>query len=207
MIKIMKLCCCSNILVKGITIIAPISSPNTGWHQPRFELRYKWPSTLTGLTHISNFWYFIADSCTNTRIKDCYIAFGMPTKQLVIRRLICISPYSATIALGSEMSSGIQDVRAEDIVAIRTESGVQIKTVVGRGRYVKDVYARRFTMCTMKWAFWMTGNYGSHADGKYDKKAVSEINNINYKDMVADNGTMAASQPPVHRDLHLECDN
>ncbi|CAN6704379.1 unnamed protein product [Malus baccata var. baccata] len=162
MIKIMKLCCCSNILVKGITIIAPISSPNTGWHQP---------STLTGLTHISNFWYFIADSCTNTRIEDCYIAFKMPTKQLVIRRLTCISPYSATIALGSEMSSGIQDVRAEDIVAIRTESGVQIKTAVGRGGYVKDVYERRFTMRTMKWAFWMTGNYGSHADGKYDKKA------------------------------------
>ncbi|TQD74058.1 hypothetical protein C1H46_040414 [Malus baccata] len=111
----------------------------------------------------------------------------MPTKQLVIRRLTCISPYSATIALGSEMSSGIQDVRAEDIVAIRTESGVQIKTAVGRGGYVKDVYERRFTMRTMKWAFWMTGNYGSHADGKYDKKAVPEINNINYKDMVADN--------------------
>ncbi|KAM2280301.1 hypothetical protein ACFX1S_041039 [Malus domestica] len=68
------------------------------------------------------------------------------------------------------MSSGIQDVRAEDIVAIRTESGVQIKTAVRRGGYVKDVYARRFTMRTMKWAFWMTGNYGSHADGKYDKK-------------------------------------
>ncbi|KAK6918338.1 Pectate lyase superfamily protein [Dillenia turbinata] len=87
----------------------------------------------------------ITDSCTNTRIEDCYIvsgddcvavksgwdeygiAFGMPTKQLVIRRLTCISPYSATIALGSEMSGGIQDVRAEDITAVHTESGVRIK--------------------------------------------------------------------------------
>ncbi|KAM1230599.1 hypothetical protein PS2_040437 [Malus domestica] len=41
MIKIMKLCCCSNILVKGITIITPISSPNTGWHQPRFLHQYE----------------------------------------------------------------------------------------------------------------------------------------------------------------------
>lgn len=64
-------------------------------------------------------------------------------------------------------------------------------------------------MHTMKWAFWMTGNYGSQADGKYDKNVVPEINNINYKDMVADNGTMAARhyRPPVYRDLHLECDN
>ncbi|XP_058725945.1 L-Ala-D/L-amino acid epimerase-like [Vicia villosa] len=54
-----------------------------------------------------------ADSCTNTRIEDCYIvfgddyvavksgwdeygiAYGIPTKQLVVRRLTCISPTSA----------------------------------------------------------------------------------------------------------------
>ncbi|KAF3441562.1 hypothetical protein FNV43_RR15476 [Rhamnella rubrinervis] len=174
----------SNILVQGITIIAPITSPNTDGINP--------------------------DSCTNTRIEDCYIvsgddcvavksgwdeygiAFGWPTKQLVIRRLTCISPYSAVIALGSEMSGGIQDVRAEDIVAIHTESGVRIKTAVGRGGYVKDIYVRKVTMHTMKWAFWMTGNYGSHADTHWDPKALPEIKGINYRDIVADNVTMAA---------------
>ncbi|KAM7277039.1 hypothetical protein ACFE04_018905 [Oxalis oulophora] len=174
----------SNILVQGITIIAPVTSPNTDGINP--------------------------DSCTNTRIEDCYIisgddcvavksgwdeygiAFGMPTRQLIIRRLTCISPYSATIALGSEMSGGIQDVRAEDITAINTESGIRIKTAVGRGGYVKDIYVKRFTMHTMKWAFWMTGNYGSHADTHYDPNALPVIQGINYKDMVADNVSMAA---------------
>ena len=150
------------------------------------------------------------DSCTNTRIEDCYIvsgddcvavksgwdeygiAYGMPTKQLVIRRLTCISPFSAVIALGSEMSGGIQDVRAEDIVAIGSESGVRIKTAVGRGGFVKDIYVRGMTMKTMKWAFWMTGNYGSHADNNYDPNAIPVIQNINYHDMVAENVTMAA---------------
>lgn len=173
-----------DILVQGITIIAPISSPNTDGINP--------------------------DSCTNTKIEDCYIvsgddcvavksgwdeygiAFGMPTKQLVIRRLTCISPYSATIALGSEMSGGIEDVRAEDITAIHTESGVRIKTAVGRGGYVKDIYVKRMTMHTMKWVFWMTGNYGSHADKNYDPNALPLIQGINYRDMVADNVTMAA---------------
>lgn len=120
------------------------------------------------------------------------ISFGWPTKHLVIRRLTCISPYSAVIALGSEMSGGIQDVRAEDILAIHTESGVRIKTAVGRGGYVKDIYVRRLNMHTMKWAFWMTGNYGSHADSHYDPKALPEIKGINYRDMVAENVTMAA---------------
>ncbi|XP_059440932.1 probable polygalacturonase [Corylus avellana] len=174
----------SNIIVQGITILAPVTSPNTDGINP--------------------------DSCTNTRIEDCYIvsgddcvavksgwdeygiAYGMPTKQLVIRRLTCISPFSAVIALGSEMSGGIQDVRAEDIVAIDSESGVRIKTAVGRGGFVKDIYVRGMTMKTMKWAFWMTGNYGSHADNNYDPNAFPVIQNINYHDMVAENVTMAA---------------
>lgn len=175
---------CSNVIVQGITILAPVTSPNTDGINP--------------------------DSCTNTRIEDCYIvsgddciavksgwdeygiAYGMPTKQLVIRRLTCISPFSAVIALGSEMSGGIQDVRAEDIVAINSESGVRIKTAVGRGGFVKDIYVRGFTMHTMKWAFWMTGNYGSHPDENYDPNALPVIENINYRDMVAENVTMAA---------------
>jgi polygalacturonase len=174
----------SNIIVQGITILAPVNSPNTDGINP--------------------------DSCTNTRIEDCYIvsgddcvavksgwdeygiAYGMPTKQLVIRRLTCISPTSAVIALGSEMSGGIEDVRAEDILAINSESGVRIKTAVGRGGYVRDIYVRRMTMKTMKWAFWMTGDYGSHADNNYDPNAIPVVQNINYRDMVAENVTMAA---------------
>lgn len=173
----------SNIIIQGITILAPTRSPNTDGINP--------------------------DSCINTRIEDCYIvsgddciavksgwdqygiAFAMPTRQLVIRRLTCISPTSAVIALGSEMSGGIQDVRAEDILAIDSESGVRIKTAVGRGAYVKDIYVRRFTMKTMKWVFWMTGNYGSHPDDKWDRYAIPIIQNINYRDMVAENVTMA----------------
>lgn len=120
------------------------------------------------------------------------ISYGMPTKQLVIRRLTCISPYSAVIALGSEMSGGIEDVRAEDILAIDSESGVRIKTGIGRGGFVKDIYVRGMSMKTMKWAFWMTGNYGSHADNNYDPNAFPLIQGINYRDMVADNVSMAA---------------
>ncbi|XP_068305134.1 probable polygalacturonase [Pyrus communis] len=174
----------SNVLVQGITILAPVTSPNTDGINP--------------------------DSCTNTRIEDCYIvsgddciavksgwdeygiAFRMPTKQLVIRRLTCISPFSAVIALGSEISGGIQVVRAEDIVAINSESGVRIKTAVGRGGFVKDIYVRGMTMKTMKWAFWMTGNYGSHADNGYDPYALPVIQNINHHEMAAENVTMAA---------------
>ncbi|KAJ8768511.1 hypothetical protein K2173_022606 [Erythroxylum novogranatense] len=151
-----------------------------------------------------------SDSCTNTKIEDYYIvsgddcvvvksgwdeygiAFGMPTKQLVIRRLTWLSLDSAVIALGSEMSGVLQDVRAEDITAINSESGVRIKTAMGRGGFVKDIYVRDMKLSTMKWAFWMTGNYGSHPDHNYDPNAIPLIQNINYHNMVVENVTMAS---------------
>ncbi|KAE8077757.1 hypothetical protein FH972_016288 [Carpinus fangiana] len=169
----------SDVLVQGLTILAPIDSPNTDGVNP--------------------------DSCTNTRIEDCFIVsgddciavksgwdqygikFGMPTKQLIIRRLTCISPDSATIALGSEMSGGIEDVRAEDITAIETQSGIRIKTAKGRGAYVKNIYARRMTFKTMKYVFWMSGAYSQHPDGGFDPNAIPQIQGINYRDIVAEN--------------------
>ncbi|KAL8138770.1 hypothetical protein V2J09_004771 [Rumex salicifolius] len=177
------------------------------------ELMYSQIIQISNLTLINSpSWnvHPVYNSCTNTRIEDCYIvsgddcvavksgwdeygiSYGMPTKQLVVRRLTCISPTSAVIALGSEMSGGIEDVRAEDILAVNSESGVRIKTGAGRGGYVRDIYVRGFTMHTMKWAFWMTGNYGSHPDDKYDPNALPIIQNINYRDMVADDVQMAA---------------
>ncbi|GAA0187085.1 lyase [Lithospermum erythrorhizon] len=183
---------CSNVIVQGVTIIAPVTSPNTDGINP--------------------------DSCLNTRIEDCYIvsgddciavksgwdqygiAFGMPTKRLVIRRLTCISPFSAMIALGSEMSGGIQDVRAEDLHAINTESAVRIKTAVGRGAYVKDIYVKRVTMETMKYVFWISGAYGQHPDDKFDPKAIPVVKNINYRDMTAKNVTMSAKLEGISGD-------
>merc|ERR1711971_764418 len=128
------------------------------------------------------------------------IKFGMPTKQLVIRRLTCISPDSATIALGSEMSGGIQDVRAEDITAINTQSGIRIKTAIGRGAYVKDIYARRMTFKTMKYVFWMTSTYNKHPDNGFDPKAFPDIQGINYKDVVAENVTYSARLEGISND-------
>ncbi|KAG6513695.1 hypothetical protein ZIOFF_024031 [Zingiber officinale] len=151
-----------------------------------------------------------SDSCSNVRIEDCYIVsgddciaiksgwdeygieFNMPSQHIMIRRLTCISPTSAVIAIGSEMSGGIQDVRAEDITAINSESGVRIKTAIGRGAYVRDIFVRRMSLHTMKWVFWMTGGYGQHPDDGYDPGAVPVVEGISYSDVVAENVTMAA---------------
>ncbi|CAA0812936.1 Pectin lyase-like superfamily protein [Striga hermonthica] len=168
----------SNIIIESLTISAPYTSPNTDGINP--------------------------DSCSNIRIRDSYIMsgddciavksgwdeygikFGMPTQHLSIKRLTCISPYSAVIALGSEMSGGIRDVRAEQIYAFSSESGVRIKTAPGRGAYVKDIYVRGMEMHTMKYVVRMAGNYNQHPDSNYDPNALPLINNINIRDVYAD---------------------
>ncbi|WVZ15750.1 hypothetical protein V8G54_013316, partial [Vigna mungo] len=182
----------SDIIIQGLTILAPIDSPNTDGINP--------------------------DSCTNTRIEDCYIVsgddciaiksgwdesgikFGMPSQHIIIRRLECVSPDSAMIALGSEMSGGIQDVRAEDLTAINTESAVRIKTAVGRGGYVKDIFVKGMNLKTMKYVFWMTGSYGSHPNPHFDPKALPNITGINYRDVFADNVTYSARLDGIAND-------
>jgi polygalacturonase len=146
------------LLTQGVPILAPTHSPNTDGINP--------------------------DSCSGVHIEDCYVVSGddcvaiksgwdeygiklnMPSQHIVVRRLTCVSPTSAAIALGSEMSGGIRDVCAEDIAAVDTESAMRIKTAVGRGAYVRDVFARRMMLTTMKRVFWMTGDYKSHPDDR-----------------------------------------
>ncbi|PON97795.1 Glycoside hydrolase [Trema orientale] len=182
----------SNIIIQDVTILAPINSPNTD-----------------GID---------IDSCTNARIENCYIvsgddcvtlksgwdqygiAFGMPTKHVIIRHLTCTSPQQAVITFGSEMSGGIQDVRAEDLVAKNTKSGVRIKTSIGRGGFVKDIFIRRMTLKTMRHVFLMTGNYSTHPDNGYDHKALPLVQNINFRDMVAENVRMAAQLDGISGD-------
>ncbi|PUZ43092.1 hypothetical protein GQ55_9G634300 [Panicum hallii var. hallii] len=183
---------CTNVTISGVTILAPVHSPNTDGIDP--------------------------DSSSHVKIEDCYIVsgddciavksgwdeygikFNMPSQHIVIKRLTCISPTSAMIALGSEMSGGIRDVRAEDSVAINTESAVRVKSGVGRGGFVKDIFVRGLSLHTMKWVFWMTGNYGQHPDNSSDPNAMPQVTSINYRDVFAENVTMAGRMEGIPND-------
>ncbi|TVU48558.1 hypothetical protein EJB05_08199 [Eragrostis curvula] len=183
---------CTNVTISGVTILAPVHSANTDGIDP--------------------------DSSSHVKIEDCYIVsgddciavksgwdqygieFNMPSQHILIRRLTCISPTSAMIALGSEMSGGIRDVRAEDNTAINTESAVRVKSGVGRGGFVKDIFVRGLSLHTMKWVFWMTGNYGQHPDNSSNPSAMPEVTGINYSDVFAENVTMAGRMEGIPDD-------
>ena len=104
------------------------------------------------------------------------------------------------VALGSEMSGGIQDVRIEDVTAINTESAVRIKSAVGRGAFVKDIFVKGMDLNTMKYVFWMTGSYGDHPDNGFDPNALPKISGINYRDVTATNVTIAGKLEGISND-------
>ncbi|MCE2055027.1 hypothetical protein HAX54_041807 [Datura stramonium] len=165
----------SNIIVQGITILAPVKSPNTDGINP--------------------------DSCTNMRIEDNYIVSGDD----------CVAVKSGWDEYGinygmptrSEMSGGIQDVRAGDITAMQ-ESGSGSRLLFGRGGLSK-MYVKGMTLHTMgNGYFGLTGNYGSHADTPWDPNALPEIKGINYRDVVAENVSMAARLEGISGDPVLE---
>ncbi|OIC54849.1 hypothetical protein A7L55_19345 [Acinetobacter baumannii] len=47
------------------------------------------------------------------------------------------------------------------------------------------------TMVNMKWAFTMTGSYGSHPDNKYNPDALPVVERISYSNIVATNVSVA----------------
>ncbi|KAL6594994.1 hypothetical protein ACP70R_048097 [Stipagrostis hirtigluma subsp. patula] len=182
----------SQVLVQHLTILAPISSPNSDGIDP--------------------------DSSANVCIEDCYvrngddivvvksgwdeygISFAHPSSNISIRNITGQTRSSAGIAFGSEMSGGISDVRAEGIRIVNSVHGIRIKTAPGRGGYVKNVYVADVSLDNVSIAIRITGNYGEHPDDNYDRNALPIISNITIKDVVGTNVGVAGMLQGIQGD-------
>lgn len=160
---------CDDVIIKGVSIFAPSTSPNTDGIDP--------------------------DSSTHVCIEDCYIsngddmialksgwdeygiAFGRPTANIIIRRVIGTTPFSG-MAIGSEMSGGIRDVYIEDVHVFNTGTGIRVKTAPGRGGYVTNVTISGMTMDTVQRAIDITANAGEHPDANFDPNAMPLVKGI-----------------------------
>ncbi|KAA8542985.1 hypothetical protein F0562_021520 [Nyssa sinensis] len=166
---------CRQVIVQNVTIIAPLNSPNTDGIDP--------------------------DSSDDVCIEDCYISTGddliaiksgwdeygisyaRPSSNIVIHRLVGETQSSSGIALGSEMSGGISEVRAENLQFFNSKIGIRIKTSPGRGGYVRNIYISDVTLTDVNIAIRFTGEYGEHPDEFYNPNAFPEIEKITIKDV------------------------
>ncbi|XP_022749994.1 probable polygalacturonase [Durio zibethinus] len=164
---------CKNVTVRNVTILAPVSeAPNTDGIDP--------------------------DSCEDVVIEDCYIsvgddaiaiksgwdqygiAYGRPSRNILIRNLIVRSMVSAGVSIGSEMSGGVSNVTVESVLVWSSRRAVRIKTAAGRGGYVKHITYRNLTFNDARVGIVIKTDYNEHPDNDFDPKALPTLEDISF---------------------------
>lgn len=119
------------------------------------------------------------DSCQNVLIEHCEFDTGddciainsglnedgwrvnTPCTDVEIRNCIFHGGHAA-VAIGSAMSGGVERILAHDCVVHHAERGIRVKSMKGRGGYVRNVEFRDFKIeSTEEEAIEVTMNYGS----------------------------------------------
>lgn len=70
------------------------------------------------------------------------IAYGCPSKNILIRNLVVCSMVSAGVSIGIEMLVGVSNVTLEAVYVWKSRCSVRIKTSPGRGGYVRQITYR-----------------------------------------------------------------
>ncbi|GMI95542.1 hypothetical protein like AT4G23820 [Hibiscus trionum] len=160
---------CSNVVIRNITILAPPDSPNTDGIDPDSSsnvcIEDSFISTGDDLVAVKSGW-------------DEYgIAYGRPSSYITIRRVTGTTPF-AGIAVGSETSGGVENVLAENIVLYNTGVGVNIKTNIGRGGFIKNITVSEVFMENVRTGIKVAGDTGDHPDNNFNPSALPHVNNV-----------------------------
>uniref|UniRef100_A0A2N9HVC8 Pectate lyase superfamily protein domain-containing protein n=1 Tax=Fagus sylvatica TaxID=28930 RepID=A0A2N9HVC8_FAGSY len=174
---------CSNVLIKDMTILAPLNAPNTDGIDP--------------------------DSSTNVCIEDCYIESGddlvavksgwdqygitiaRPSSNIIVRRVSGTTPTCSGVGIGSEMSGGISNVTIEDLHVWDSAAGVRIKSDKGRGGYIANISISNITMERVKIPIRFSRGSNDHPDEGWDPKALPIVKGIFISNVVSLNSTKA----------------
>ncbi|MQM18359.1 hypothetical protein Taro_051348 [Colocasia esculenta] len=161
---------CSNVVIKDVTVLAPLHSPNTDGIDP--------------------------DSSTNVCIEDCYIesgddlvavksgwdqygmAMARPSSNIIIRRVSGTTPTCSGVGIGSEMSGGVQDIFVEDLHVWDSAAAVRVKTDRGRGGYIANITITNVTMERVKVPIRFSRGSNDHPDDAWNPKALPKVEGI-----------------------------
>lgn len=164
------------------------------------EIHTKFDENGRQYPHIFNGDGIDVDACQNVVIEDSYIAsqddciaiksgrneegrrVGIPSKNIVIRN--CKFYHGFGVAVGSEMSGGVEDVLVKNCSFTDSFSIASLKAIRGRGAYIRNV---RYENCSLvnrnaevgvtKWfrgALYMDGFYGMDEFDADKKETVDE---------------------------------
>lgn len=163
---------CKNILIENVTIT---NSPMWLLHTI-----YSENIVVRGVSFVShgpNGDGYDLDSCRNVRISDCFFDTGddciviksgrdadgrrinRPTELVTITNCVMFRGHGAVV-IGSEMSGGIRDITASNIVCRGTDRGIRLKAQRGRGAVVENIRFDNWVIIDApKEAIHITSNY------------------------------------------------
>ncbi|KAL1290907.1 hypothetical protein HN51_059451 [Arachis hypogaea] len=174
---------CRNVVIKGMTILAPLNAPNTDGIDP--------------------------DSSTNVCIEDNYIESGddlvaiksgwdqygitmaHPSTNIIVRRVSGTTPTCSGVGIGSEMSGGISNITIEGLHVWDSAAGVRMKSDKGRGGYISNVSISNIKMERVKIPIRFSRGSNDHPDDGWDPNAVPRFKDISISNIVSVNSTKA----------------
>ncbi|PKA55695.1 putative polygalacturonase [Apostasia shenzhenica] len=165
---------CSNVVIRYIAILAPRDSPNTDGIDPDSSsnvcIEDSFISTGDDLVAVKSGW-------------DEYgIAYGLPSTSVTIRRITGSTPF-AGIAIGSEVSGGVDNILAENINLHDTGIGIHIKTNAGRGGYIRNVTISGVFMSRVGKGIRIVGDVGDHPDGGFNPAALPAVDGVTVRNV------------------------
>jgi polygalacturonase len=174
---------CQNILIEGFTLR---QSPFWTTH-PVFSKNI----TIRNLTidkGTTNDDGIDPDGCENVLIENCTIDTDddpialkagrdndawprMSTKNIIIRNIKGRSRVGNGFCIGSEMSGGVENVFVENYYISKADNGINIKSNLDRGGFVKNIYIRNVVIdSAIKTGILMQKDYHSYRGGNFPPK-------------------------------------
>lgn len=122
---------CENVIVRGITV--DTKGPNTDGLNP---------DSCKGVL-IEGCRFCTGDDCVaiNSGINEDGWRVGKPCRDITIRNCIMTGGHGGVV-IGSAMSGGVENVLMENCHISNTMQGIRLKSMRGRGGYVKNVRIR-----------------------------------------------------------------
>ena len=145
---------------------------------------------------------------------DCYgVRVNRSSHNITIRNLTVISPTSAGVCIGSEMSGGVRDVVVSNSRFINCGTGIRIKSGRDRGGFVTGISYRDIEIVgTIHAAIMVNAFYGGHPRGcpavqKYPPPTISNIAFERVTGLLSGGNVMQLSGLHDHPTVGLRFDN
>lgn len=138
----------------------------------------------------------LIDNCFFSTGDDCIVIksglnedgwrVDKPSERIIIKN--CETKHGhGGVVIGSEMSGGVKNIYAHDCDFSNTERGLRIKSMKGRGGYVKDIWFENIRMDSIRReAIKINMKYGASSIAPRNDK-VPIYSNINIKDIKSSN--------------------